>query len=308
MMVSTYDDAPLPARTPPVVWWIIAINVAVAFVQLTLVNPVDVRSLLGFEMSDLQGRWWSVGTYMFVHAGFWHLALNMYSLWLFGPRVAATQRPGQFLGYYMLCGLGGWFFHVLFTPQGLLLGASAAVMGVMVAFAARWPDEEFLIMGIIPISVRWFVALLVLMNLLGGISADAGSGVAYLAHLGGLATGWAALRLAGAISPDGLRPRVSPMADEPDDMPPRAVPRTLPRPRNQGETRGEVDEIVAQSAAAIAERAAEKPVRRPAVTPKPSSTGEMDRILDKISSQGLDSLNAAERALLEDAAKRLRER
>jgi membrane associated rhomboid family serine protease len=280
----------------------------VAFVQLTLVNPVDVRSLLGFEMSDLQGRWWSVGTYMFVHAGFWHLALNMYSLWLFGPRVAATQRPGQFLGYYMLCGLGGWFFHVLFTPQGLLLGASAAVMGVMVAFAARWPDEEFLIMGIIPISVRWFVALLVLMNLLGGISADAGSGVAYLAHLGGLATGWAALRLAGAISPDGLRPRVSPMADEPDDMPPRAVPRTLPRPRTQGETRGEVDEIVAQSAAAIAERAAEKPARRPAVTPKPSSTGEMDRILDKISSQGLDSLNAAERALLEDAAKRLRER
>ena len=307
-MRTASDDTPVVPRTPPVVWWLIAINIAVAFVQLTIVSPVDVRSALGFEMSDLQGRWWSVGTYMFVHAGFWHLALNMYSLWLFGPRVAATQRPGQFVGYYMLCGLGGWFFHVLFTPQGLLLGASAAVMGVMLAYATRWPDEELLLMGIVPITVRWLVVLLVLANVVGGISAEAGAGVAYLAHLGGLATGWVALRMAGVMSLDGMRPRVAPMADEPDDMPPRAVPRTMPRPRPERETRGEVDEIVAQSAAAIAERAARPSVPRAARPPAKALAGEMDRILDKISSEGLDALNAAERRLLEEAAQRLRER
>jgi membrane associated rhomboid family serine protease len=309
-MPPSFAEPPaLARRTPPVVWWLIAINIAVAFVQLTIVSPVDVRSALGFEMRDLDGQWWSVGTYMFVHAGFWHLALNMYSLWLFGPRVASQQRPGQFLGYYVLCGLGGWFFHVLFAPQGLLLGASAAVLGVMLAYATRWPDEEVLLLGIIPITVRWLVALLVLMNLVGGVSAEVGAGVAYLAHLGGLATGWVALRLAGAMSFDGMRPRVSPMVEEPEDMPPRAIPRTLPRPRGgERETRGEVDEIVAQSQAAVAERAAALRPDPPPAPPAPAPLSEVNRVLDKISAEGLASLTRAERQVLEDAAQRLRER
>lgn len=301
--------APSPQpRTPPVVWWIIALNIAVAFVQLTLVSPVDVRSALGFEMRDLNGRWWSVGTYMFVHAGFWPLTLNMYSLWLFGPRVASQQRPGPFLGYYVLCGLGGWLFHVLFAPLGLLLGASAAVLGVMLAYAMRWPDEEVFLFGVLPITVRWLVAGLVLVNVVGGVSAEVGAGVAYLAHLGGLATGWIVLRLAGAMSFDGMQARVSAASEEPDDLPARAIPRGLPRSRSADrEPRGDVDEIVAQSRAAVAERTAE---RRPApaspVAPAPLS--EVNRVLDKISAEGLGALTPAERQLLEDAAQRLRAR
>ncbi len=293
-------------RTPPVVWWIIAANVAVAFLQLTVVPPAAMLRVLGFHVGDLQGAWWSVGTYMFVHAGFWHLALNMWMLWLFGSRVAMTQRPGQFLGFYMLCGLGGWFFHVLFTPQGLLVGASAAVMGVLFAFAARWPDEEVRLFGVVPVTVRWLVAILVLVNLLGGMSSTSGAGVAYLAHLGGLATAWAALRLSGAVALDGAVPRVAPVVESPEDFTTRAVPHRFPRARPEREKRGEVDDIVAQSQAALAEVMTQRdPVPPPAARPAP--TADVNRVLDKISAQGLAALSDAERKILEDAARRLRD-
>jgi membrane associated rhomboid family serine protease len=304
---TAFHDRP---RTPPVVWGLIAVNLAVAFLQLTLVSPTAVRTALGFQMSDLQGSWWSVGTYMFVHGGFWHLALNMWTLWLFGPRVAATQRPGQFLGYYLLCGLGGWFFHVLFTPQGLLIGASAAVMGVLVAYAARWPHEQLLLFGVIPMTVRWLVAILVLVNILGGVSGDTGAGVAYLAHLGGLATGWVMLRVAGAVSLDGLRPRVAPVPDAPDDIATRAVPHRYPQSRSPREQRGEIDEIVAQSQAALAEQvAAPRPSEPPPsrAVARPAVNTALNQVLDKISAHGLDALTRAERQVLEDEARRLRE-
>jgi membrane associated rhomboid family serine protease len=293
-------------RTPSVVWWIIAANVAVAFIQLTLVPPAAMLRVLGFHISDLQGAWWSVGTYMFVHAGFWHLALNMWMLWLFGSRVAATQRPGQFLGFYLLCGLGGWFFHVLFTPQGLLVGASAAVLGVLMAFALRWPDEEVRLFGVIPITVRWLVALLVLVNILGGMSSSSGAGVAYLAHLGGLATAWAALRLSGAVALDGAVPRVAPVLDQPEDITTRTIPHRFPRARPEREQRGEVDDIVAQSQAALAEVVTQREVSRP-LAPPPAPAAEVNHILDKISAQGLAALTPEERKILEDAARRLRD-
>jgi membrane associated rhomboid family serine protease len=311
-MLPTADpDTPgaLP-RTPPVVWGLIAANVAVAFLQLTLLAPATVRSALGFQMSDLDGRWWSIGTYMFVHAGFWHLALNMWMLWLFGPRVAATQRPAQFLGYYLLCGVGGWFAHLLFAPQGLLIGASAAVMGVLVAFAMRWPEERVALFGVLPMTVRWLVALLVLFNLLGGMSAETGvGGVAYLAHLGGLVTGWAATRVSGVVALDGLRPRVDPVADEPEDITTRTVPHRYPRPRPEArEPRAEVDEIVAQSRAALsAQQEPRRSVMAPPPPPTPTAQQELNRVLDKISAQGMDALTRAERQVLEDAARRLRE-
>ncbi len=296
-------------RTPRVVWWIIAVNIAVAFLQLTLVPPAAMLRALGFHMRDLQGAWWSIGTYMFVHAGFWHLALNMWMLWLFGSRVAATQRPGQFLGFYLLCGLGGWFFHVLFTPQGLLVGASAAVLGVLMAFASRWPDEEVRLFGVIPVTVRWLVAILVLVNLLGGMSARSGAGVAYLAHLGGLATAWAALRLSGAMSLDGAVPRVAPVAEQPEDITTRTVPHRLPRSRPEREPRAEVDEIVAQSQAALAEVMTERSVVPPRAGERPVAADlDVNRILDKISAQGLSALTASERTILEEAARRLRNR
>ena len=287
---------PESPRLTRAVQWVIALNVAIYFLQLTVVGAQNMLPALGFRADALSRAWWTVGTYMFVHAGFWHLALNMYSLWLFGPRVERSWSAGEFARYYLLCGLGGWCFHLLFGRDALLVGASAAVLGVTLAYATQWPDDEVYVFGVVPLTVKWMVLLLVALNVLGGVAG--GGGVAYLAHLGGLAAGWLYLRSAGSGS--GLqrwRQGVSPAPDLPDETP-RAVPRSMPRAREKG---SEIDEIIARSSAAT-----------PRPAPRAPSPGvrsaQIDDVLDKIAREGLGSLTRDERRLLEERSRELRDR
>src|SRR6185436_18234514 len=117
-MNAPIDDPESP-RLTRAVQWLIAINVAIYFLQITIVGADNMQSALGFSSRNLSSAWWTVLTYMFVHGGFWHLALNMYTLWVFGPKLEQAWSPGEFFRYYILCGLGGWFFHLLFARDGL---------------------------------------------------------------------------------------------------------------------------------------------------------------------------------------------
>lgn len=302
MSYSIADEQDYP-RITPAVQWLIGINVLIFFVQLTVVSSHDMQRVLGFQLTDLERSWWSIFTYMFVHAGFWHLVVNMYTLWLFGPRVEHAWSAGAFTRFYLWCGLGGWLFHLMFDRTGLLVGASAAVLGVMLAYAMRWPNDEVYVFGIVPMKVRWLVTFLAAINILNGIAVTAaggGSGVAYLAHLGGLVFGWLYLRTPSAQSIDRLKQRISQVPDLQDE-PPRAIPRSLPR----RERAQEVDEIVAKSKAALAKRPA-----APATSPKTAKAtrvaSELDAVLDKISEHGIESLTADERRILEESSRKLR--
>jgi membrane associated rhomboid family serine protease len=269
-----------------------------------------VLALLGFRDAGLQRTLWSAVTYMFVHYGLAHLALNMYALSAFGPRLEATMGTRGFVLYYLWCGVGGAVAHLLFVRTGTLAGASAAVLGVMFAYAHQWPDEEVALFGMIPVRVWTMVVLSAVAMLALGIVAAGGTvpggdGVVYLAHLGGLAFAWLYLRTPPAASIERLRQRISPTPDYAEETPPRAIPRTLPRQRAQ--QRDEVDEIVAKSKAIAAQQ---RPAARGLVAPvraMPATRAEeLDRVLDKISSQGLESLTLDERALLDATARRLR--
>jgi membrane associated rhomboid family serine protease len=295
-------DSPVP-RITPAVQWLVAINVAVYFVQLTVLTQADVQLALGFQRNNLGHQWWTIGTYMFVHGGFWHLVLNMYALWLFGPRVEWRWTTREFVRFYVFCGLGGWFAHLVFVPGNtLLIGASAAVFGVMLAYASLWPDEQLFVFGVIPTTVRWLVIVVGALNLVGGITASDGQGgVAYLAHIGGLAAGWIYLRMTAAVNLGRLRQGVSPVPDEPEDIPPRAVPKALPRSRAR--EREHIDDVVARSNAMVAKHAAS---RRTSRAPQSEHTA-LDRVLDKISAHGLESLTDEERRLLDEASRRLRD-
>jgi membrane associated rhomboid family serine protease len=296
---SPDESAP---RLMSAVQWLIAVNVFVYFVQLTVLKPGDVQGALGFQTKDLGHQWWTIGTYMFVHGGFWHLALNMYTLWLFGPRVERKWGAREFLRFYLFCGLGGWFAHLVFVPgDTLLIGASAAVFGVMLAYASLWPDEQLFVFGVIPTTVRWLVIFVGVLNILGGITTTgAQSGVAYLAHAGGLAAGWLYLRMTAAVNLSRLRQGVSPVPDEPEDTPPRAVPRTLPRSRAR--ERDNIDDVVARSNAVVAKRTTSpRAIREPQ-----AELAALDQVLDKISAHGLGSLTSEERRLLSEESKRRR--
>jgi rhomboid protease GluP len=84
---------PETPRLTPAVQTLIAINFAMIVVQLAGVPYSDIATWFGFDSTALPGRWWTIVSYMFVHAGVLHLMANMYALYLFGPRVDQAGAP-----------------------------------------------------------------------------------------------------------------------------------------------------------------------------------------------------------------------
>lgn len=309
MAISIQYDGHDAPRLTRAVQALLAINVVILFLQWTVVSRADSFAVLGFQDGSLRRTLWSAITYMFVHFGLLHVALNMYALLTFGPRLEAMMGTRAFSLYYVWCGLGGAIAHLLFVRLGLLVGSSAAVFGVMFAYLQQWPRREVALLGAIPMRAWTLVLLLIAANLVvGTIGAGdpvaGGEHVAYLAHVGGLAFGWLYFRIPPAASLDRMRQRISPAPDYQDEIPPRAIPRTLPRGRVQ---RDEVDEIVAKSKAVAGQK---QPSARAVVTPvlgsNESRAAELDRVLDKISLTGLESLSSDERAVLDEMARLLR--
>jgi len=89
-----YDEHDAPRMTRGV-RVLLAISVVMLFLQWTLVSDADAFAVLGFQDGSLQRTLWSALTYMFVHYGLWHLALNMYGLVIFGPRIAGQAKGAR---------------------------------------------------------------------------------------------------------------------------------------------------------------------------------------------------------------------
>lgn len=138
-------------------------------------------------------RPWTVVTYMFLHADLTHILFNMIGLFFFGPRLEEHLGGKDFLWLYFLSGIGGAAFSFVFARQAPVVGASAAVYGVLLAFAMIWPRERIYIWGILPVEAWLLATLLVGGSLWAGISGSQ-SNVAHFAHLGGLAFGFVYLK------------------------------------------------------------------------------------------------------------------
>lgn len=305
MSETQYDPTPQPRMTPAV-QWLIAANVGVFFLQLTLFGTEPVFGALGLDPANFPAAWWTIATYMFVHGGLWHLAFNMLSLWMFGPRIEHLWGPKSFTYFYLWCGIGGAIAHMLLDGSAGLVGASAAVMGVLLAYALRWPDEEVYLFGVIPMKTRWLVVWLALINLAMGISSTkGGSGIGWFAHLGGLAFGWIYLRVSAFGGLDNFRRWVSPVPEEPEDGF-RAIPRSRPR-RDRGEQGEGIDEVVAKSNAVAARPARSATIPRTSPDSTHQSQEKLDVVLDKISKHGIESLTTEEVRLLEETSRKLRD-
>jgi rhomboid-like protein len=141
----------------------------------------------------------------------------MFSLWVFGRTLENIWGPKRFLLFYFLCGLGSAVAHSVvqyFQFQDILqvldqakamgdtetvdvimslpifaVGASGAVMGVMVAFAYLFPNTELLLYFAIPVKAKWVILALIAFDLIYGLGKTR-TGIAHWAHLGGAATGF----------------------------------------------------------------------------------------------------------------------
>jgi membrane associated rhomboid family serine protease len=298
-MSELYEASESPRMTRAV-QWLLALNVGVYFLQLTLFGQDAIYSALALDPARFPSDWWTVVTYMFVHAWLAHIVFNMLTLWMFGPRLEHVWGCRSFLQFYLWCGIGGAIAHLLFARHTSVIGASGAISGVLVAYALRWPDEEVYVFGVIPMKSRWLIAAMIGMNVIFALSPS--SGIDWTAHVGGMAFGWVLLKLSSLGGLNRVRGWVSAVPEESEDMP-RAVPRNRSPMRDQA--RG-VDEVVARSNAIILRES--KPIQH---VPRQESPKEyaarVNRVLDKISQQGIDSLTQDERRLLEEMSRKLRD-
>ncbi|MYA33464.1 MAG: rhomboid family intramembrane serine protease [Gemmatimonadales bacterium] len=187
-----------------VVGQLLLINV-VAYV-FTSSNPV-LMSELWLVPAQVLTRPWTLLTYQFLHGGVSHIFFNMLALFFFGPKLEALLGSKGFLRLYLLAGLVGALVHILWTipamSQGSLyvpmVGASAAVYGVLFGYARYWPRDRVMIWFVIPVQVRFLVLGFTVLSLWLGLGGVGGS-VAHFAHLGGFLGGWLYLRLRASRS------------------------------------------------------------------------------------------------------------
>jgi membrane associated rhomboid family serine protease len=256
-----------------------AVTAAVQLLLWTVLTSPRFLTLLELNPASLLRQPWSAVTYLFVHAGLLHLATNLLGLYLFGTAVESRMGSRPFLLYYLYCGVGAALTAAvlaLVTPLAPVIGASGAVLGVAVAFAMYWPDAEIVVFPIpLPIKARTLVLVLAVLDLVAArIGTD---GVAHEAHLGGMLFGWLFFRF-------------------------RAFGQRHPVPERRP----------AEPVVMVQQTARREPEPREANTPgraipRPGSdpvAAEVDRVLDKISAYGIQSLTAEERRFLDEVSKR----
>jgi len=200
---------------PPVLKTIIIINVAVYFLQIlgTQVNvqydgmlmPLEILIRKFFALIPLPGFLyqgvlpmdfypWQLVTYQFMHStqDFWHIAMNMLILWMFGMEIENIMGSKKFMVFYLACGIGAGLAQILVgpllgDPGAPTIGASGAVYGVMVAFAMFFPDRYIFISFLIPVKAKYVIVGYIIIEFL---SVGNASFVAHLAHIGGAAIGF----------------------------------------------------------------------------------------------------------------------
>ncbi|MGD2046359.1 MAG: rhomboid family intramembrane serine protease [Gemmatimonadota bacterium] len=169
-------------------------NVVVFFI--TSSNPAMMDLLALYPPRIIAFPWmaFTAVTYMFLHAGTTHLLFNMLVLFFFGPRLEARLGGKGFLLLYFASGLGGAAFSFVLARQAAVVGASAAIYGVMVGFARYWPRMRIYIWFVLPVEAWMLVLLALFASLYFGFNPATGSRTAHFAHLGGLVAGYLFLR------------------------------------------------------------------------------------------------------------------
>ncbi|MDO5655671.1 MAG: rhomboid family intramembrane serine protease [Flavobacteriaceae bacterium] len=124
----------------------IAMFIAVVFLQSIVGIPVAERLGLSSEFVHLLRQPWSIFTYMFLHTDIWHLLFNMFMLYVLGDFFYRYFGDKAFVKFYFLGGIGGGILYLIFNaifPQySILMGASAAIYSVLFAMVAYQPELQ----------------------------------------------------------------------------------------------------------------------------------------------------------------------
>lgn len=271
---------PGPFDGAPVTKWLLILN-ALIFVLEPLLQggpPLFFRDLWGYFSIDLaiySGQVWRFLTFQFLHADFFHLLFNSIVLFFFGPHIERWMTNRCFLIFYLLCGIAGALFYTLlfFTPglfesytaeQGMI-GASAGIFGILAAFYYVAPEARVLLFFVIPMKMKTLaLGIFVYESVKVIFMMDNAGGSA--GHLGGAIIGLLMVKNRKA------RELIIKLSQ---------IGQGGKRPR----------------------KARDATIVRESRQPPIELSKEVDRILDKISEHGIQSLTAKERETLDKARK-----
>ena len=205
-----YRGRTLSLSLPPFHGWVKRIVLTCAIVYFleavlrTFSRPAydDVMQYLGLVPGYVLhwGMIWQLVSYSVLHAGVWHVLINMIMLWMFGGQEEEDWGSKKFLEFYLFCVVGAALTTIAVAylplpgggPGTITVGASGGIYGLLVAFGILYAEQRIYIYGIFPIKAKWFAIIWVALALFGALR-EAG-GVANVAHLGGAAFGFAYVR------------------------------------------------------------------------------------------------------------------
>jgi membrane associated rhomboid family serine protease len=207
MVIPIYDTDPLEGKSVAyVTYGLMAANIVV-FLGILVAPEVKGALELTFGFIPVT-LFYDPGlahavpllTYMFVHDGWEHIIGNMLFLWIFGDNIEDAVGHARFLGFYLACGVAAALVHGLIDPHSTvpLVGASGAIAGIIAAYLMLRPCAkiEVLIFFIIPkaLDAYWVLGFWVVMQV-WEVLKHSPDGVAWWAHIGGLAAGAALIPL-----------------------------------------------------------------------------------------------------------------
>jgi len=267
-----YYGRPVLRFGPAMTDWVkilIVVNVAVFLVQM-ISGPGFIRAFALVPAEAVRGlKLWQFVTYMFLHGGFFHILFNMFMLWMFGSELERDWGSETFIRFYLFTGVGAGFTHWITAPNSMVpaVGASGALFGILLAYAMAYPNRMVLVYFIFPVKVKHLVLFLGIMNFIAAMQYSSGSGVAHFAHLGGLLFGYIYIRWIGVSRWSGGS---------------RWGPSAWAEAYRKWRAKRRLHIVDMER-----RRAAERRV-------------EVDRILEKIAREGIESLSPRERKTLEE--------
>jgi membrane associated rhomboid family serine protease len=209
-------DSVARSRPPVVVGVLIALNAAVFLYQLNLGGPALERFIAEYALIPLRyfSPAWAARNGLsstdvtpflsntFMHGGWFHIILNMWTLYIFGPALEDRLGPARFLALYLAAGVLASIAHAVFNATSGVpaLGASGAIAGVIGAYAVRFPYawvRVLMLIVIFPlifsIPAMVFAGIWFITQVMQGTTElflpTAGGGIAWWAHIGGFIAG-----------------------------------------------------------------------------------------------------------------------
>jgi len=166
-------------------------------------NPFS--DISNFGVHPINFKAWQLITYMFIHANLLHITFNLYVLWIFGPYIESILGTKKFIIYYFLTGIfSGICCYCISLSSLPTIGASGAIFAIIIAYSYFYPNR-IISFWFIPCRAKSMALILfvsqIILFLLQTKYPEQLGGTSYIAHLGGLCSGFLYLKFGRFLSP-----------------------------------------------------------------------------------------------------------